>query len=68
MCSDVCQLLKDGTFGDTSVTLSEFQDKCHALFPLAVAFMPQSKLPQQQEVNSCEDKENEEPLLGAASN
>lgn len=69
VCSDAFQLLKDYAFGDTSVALSEFRDKCHALFPLAVAFMPQSESPpQQQEANnSAEDKENVVPPLGASS-
>ena len=72
MCSDACQLLKEDAFGDTSVALSEFRDKCHALFPLAVAFMPQSESPPPppppQEANNSEDKENEVPPVGASSN
>lgn len=61
VCSDTCQLLKDGAFGDTSVALSQFRDRCHALFPLAVAFLSQTKsAPAPLEVNSSEDKENAE--------
>ena len=58
LCVRVQQLMKTGAFGSCTEAVTDYEQRCHKLFPLATAFKP-LEIPVQLVENEIEQSEGD---------